>query len=313
MTKNKMRPDILKVVSKVIPGPAPRSFFLLVLTVAILAGTVAPSNAGVETVLTIAVSANAERAVAEITGAFERTYVDIKVRLVSGSTAKLYSQIVQGAPFDIFFSADTRHPELLEARGLTRDGTRFTYARGLLALWTPDHEIALDIDSRSAGLTWPERLAGVGVKRIAVANPTTAPYGKAAIEALTALGDGHLDIRIQQKIIYGESVSQAFNFVRSGNAEVAIVALSTLYGQSGRRYLIDEHLHTPIMQQAVVLKRAPAEALEFAEFARSAEAALVLKKYGYGLPEETLAEKKDADLITPVTSVTPATPASGKM
>ena len=298
---------------------------MLLLTVALtavmVAGTASASKAGVETVLTVAVSANAERAVAEIARAFERTpYIDIKVRLVSGSTGKLYAQIIQGAPFDLFFSADTRHPELLEARGLTRPGTRFTYARGLLALWTRDPGVALDIDSPSivgpAGPAWLAGLAGVGVRRIAVANPATAPYGRAAIEALTALGDGHLDEKIQRKIIYGESVSQAFNFVRSGNAEVAVVALSTLYGQPGSRHLIDERLYTPIVQQAVVLKRAPAEALEFAEFARSAEAALVLKKYGYGLPEETLAEKKDADLITPVTpvtSVTPVSPASGKM
>jgi molybdate transport system substrate-binding protein len=239
-------------------------------------------NAG-ET-LTVAVAANALRPVQEIAGAFERTE-GVELRLVSGSTGKLYAQIVQGAPFEVFLAADSERPALLEKNGLILDGSRFTYALGTLALWSLSGNIPLDGHGLYA-------LNDARVGRIAVANPKTAPYGKAALEALER--SGIID-SVQHKLVYGESVSQAFGFARSGNADVAIVALSTIYGVEGDHAPVHEGYHSPIVQQGVVLRTAPASARKFVGFLMGPEGQAIFKKYGYRNPSSTIAKNTNKE------------------
>jgi len=223
-------------------------------------------------VLTVAVASNALRPVQELAGLFEERY-GVKVRISSGSTGKLYTQITQGAPFHVFFAADKRRPELLEEKGLIERGSRFTYAVGALIVWTK--RPGLDLGSR--GLTF---LKDARIRRIAVANPSTAPYGRAAVEALERKG---ILKDVQNKFVYGENVSQAFNFARTGNADVCIVALSTIYGQDGSYFPVDGAIHSPIVQQAVILRGAPPEAREFTRFLSSPDAVTVFSKYGYSV------------------------------
>jgi molybdate transport system substrate-binding protein len=227
--------------------------------------------------LTVAVAANALRPAQEIARAFEAKE-KIKLRMVSGSTGKLYAQIVQGAPFHVFLAADTIRPALLEEKGLTsdkRDKSRFTYALGTLALWSSRSDIPLE------GLAF---LNDKSVGRIAVANPKTAPYGQAALEVLEK---SSLMSSVRDKLVFGESVSQAFGFARSGNADVAIVALSTVYGMEGTHAKVDESLYSPIVQQGVVLSGAPMSALKFIDFLLGPEGQAVFKKYGYGTENPT--------------------------
>ncbi len=220
--------------------------------------------------LTVAVASNALRPVKEIVRLFEKKH-SVPVRLASGSTGKLYTQIIQGAPFDVFLAADSERPELLEKKGsIIKEGSRFTYATGALAVWGRKGKLPGSFD-----LTY---LADPSIKRIAIANPKTAPYGAATIEALKATG---ILEKIEKKFIYGENVSQTFNFAKTGNTDVAIVSVSTVYKQSGKSFKIDTKLHSPVMQQAVILKAAPKEAALFADFLKSGEAIKVFKKYGY--------------------------------
>lgn len=226
--------------------------------------------------VTVAVAANALRPVIDIARAFEKSS-GIKVRIVHGSTGKLYAQITQGAPFDIFLSADRLRPKLLIERGLAKPGSSFTYAKGALVLWTSRQDLNLS----EIGL---EVIYLESVKKIAIANPVTAPYGRAAMDLI--LGGyrskrGGKRIDIERKIVYGESVSQAFSYARTGNADVAITALSTIYGQSGYSVEIDKGLYELIVQDSVILKDAADEADAFKVFLLSKEALNIFNRYGY--------------------------------
>jgi molybdate transport system substrate-binding protein len=242
-----------------------------------------PAYAGAGT-FTVAVAANALRPVQEIALAFEDSS-GVKVRIVHGSTGKLYAQITQGAPFDIFLSADRLRPSLLIKKGFAEPDSSFTYARGALALWTNREDLKLS--EYGLEILYDER-----VKRIAIANPVTAPYGRSAMDLIIGgyipeRGDRKVDI--ERKIVYGESVSQAFSYVRTGNADVAVTALSTIYGQSGEFLVIDEELYSLIVQDGVILKDAADEARAFKEFLFGKEAIEIFSRYGYradGLSDE---------------------------
>jgi molybdate transport system substrate-binding protein len=236
-----------------------------------------PGTANAGETLTVAVAANALRPVKEIAEAFEQTE-KIELRLVSGSTGKLYAQIVQGAPFHVFLAADSARPALLEKKGFTTDGSRFTYALGALALWSPHGRIPLEGHGIYA-------LNDSRVGRIAVANPKTAPYGQAAMEALERSG---IISYVQDKLVYGESVSQAFGFARSGNADVAIVALSTIYGTEGENAPVDESYYSPIVQQGVILRDRPVSSKKFIDFLLGPEGRAIFKKFGYRTPSPTI-------------------------
>jgi len=199
--------------------------------------------------------------------------------VVAGSTGMLYAQIVNGAPFDVFLAANTTEPQRLEADGKTVAGSRFTYAVGRLVLWSRDPAV-LAAD-KGADLI---RSAGFG--RLAIANPKTAPYGAAAVETMQALG---LDPgTLGPRLLLGENVSQAYQFVASGNADLGFVALSQTSNPDrppmGSHWRVPAELHHPIEQQAVLLARSERKvrAASFLDYLEGPEARELIALYGYG-------------------------------
>jgi len=197
-----------------------------------------------------------------------------------GSTGRHYAQIKAGAPFDVFLAADRQRPALLEEEGLTAPGTRFTYAEGRLALWVP----AAGPDEKR---TVTEILQSDEYDHLAIANPRLAPYGQAAKQALKNLG---LWEQVQSRLVTGQSVGQAWQFVASGNAQAGLVALPQILAVDhlrGQWWKIDPPLHEPILQQAVVLKNATnlEGALEFLEFLKGDQARMIMIRFGYLIPE----------------------------
>ena len=222
----------------------------------------------------VAVASNFAIPMQEIAEKFEQE-TGHALTLIPGSTGKHYAQIVNGAPFDIFFAADSERPALLELGGHAQPGSRFTYALGRLVLWSTDATLVDD-----AGLV----LDGSRFRRLAIANPRLAPYGKAAQQVLEARG---LWQPLQPKLVRGENIAQAFQFVASGNAELGFVALSQVMhsGAIGRgsAWRIPVELHAPIEQQAVLLTDKPA-AKNFAGFVQGEGARAIMRGFGYGTP-----------------------------
>lgn len=189
-----------------------------------------------------------------------------------GATGQLYTQALQGAPYEILLAADDERPGRAVADGIGVDGSVFTYAVGALALYSA----SLDLSDGAAVLT------GGGFDTVAIADPETAPYGRAAIETLTALG---LLDAVTPKIVTGQSITQTLQFVETGNAELGFVSLSQVLGKEGV-WLVSEALYQPIRQDAVLLvngKDRPA-ATSFMSFLRSAEAVQVIEAAGYTVP-----------------------------
>jgi len=238
-----------------------------VLALALLAA--GPARAG-ETL--VAVAANFTATAQEIGAAFAEA-TDHEAVFSFGSTGKLYAQIAHGAPFQVFLAADAARPEKAEAEGLGVPGTRFTYAVGRLALYSADRA---RVDLGGAVLSRGD------FDRIAIANPQTAPYGAAAIEAMTALGV--LDA-LAPRIVQGDSITQTFQFVMTGNAQLGFVALSQVAGHDrGSRWTIPNDLHAPIRQDAILLRPGEdsAAARAFLDFLKGPEAAAIMTRYGYG-------------------------------
>ncbi len=233
-----------------------------------------PCKVWAREVLTVAVAANFYRPMQEIIFAYEKRSGN-RVRLVSGSTGKLYAQIIEGAPFDIFFAADRRRPLKLERKGLIIPGSRFTYVTGKLVMYTARK----DLDLAGHGLSI---LLDPGVKHIAIANPKTAPYGHAAMQALKSFG---IYRKIKSKLVYGENIGQTFLFVRSRNADLGLVAASSTYHAGGKTMAVPSADYDPIIQQAVLLRRAGSTARAFVAFFSTPKVRSVIRKYGYGLPQ----------------------------
>ncbi len=224
----------------------------------------------------VAVASNFNNAIKEIAGRFEGKTAH-KVTLVFGSTGKLYAQIRNGAPFHAFFAADARRPRLLEEAGLGQPGSRFTYAVGKLALWSPKTAY---VDDQG------KVLDRGNFRHLALANPRLAPYGRAAREVLEKRGRW---LALRDRMVRGENIGQTLQFVRSGNAELGFVAWSQLQrpGQpiTGSWWRIPQILYSPIEQQAVLLQDNPA-ARAFLAFVRGREALEVIEAYGYGTISE---------------------------
>lgn len=222
--------------------------------------------------LQVAVASNFKPAMEVLAQAFEdATGHDLAVSY--GSTGKHYAQILNGAPFELFLAADVEHPRRLEAEGMAFSGSRFTYAMGKLVLWSPQPGLGHD----------GQRLLEEGKFRfLAIANPKTAPYGRAAEQALRRLG---LWDTLQPRIVRGENIGQAFAHVQSGNAELGFVAWSQLAGraQQGSTWMVPQDHYEPIEQQAVLLKDSDA-ARAFLAFLRSEVAVAVIRAHGYSLP-----------------------------
>lgn len=195
--------------------------------------------------------------------------------LAGGSTGKLYAQIVRGAPFDVFVAADRERPRLLEESGHAVPGSRFTYARGRLALWSADSSLIGDDGTSS--------LREANFRTLAIANPETAPYGAAAVEVLEELG---LYLSLRSRLVLGENVGQTFAFVATESAQVGLVALSNVLSWEGRGSLwrVPQELHSPIHQDVVVLTHGVSNpaALEFMNYLRSSEFQQSIRPLGYG-------------------------------
>ena len=223
--------------------------------------------------LRVAVASNFRYAIEELTPRFERE-TGHEVTLIYGSTGKHFAQIENGAPFDVFLAADELRPRMLEEDGLTVSGSRFIYAIGKLVLWSAERD---QIDGNG-------RLIDGDFRFLAIANPTLAPYGRAARQALVKLGIWQ---SVYPRVARGENVAQAYQYVVSGNADLGLVALAQIKipgsGTSGSHWEVPATLYDPIRQQAVLLKDTPT-ARDFAEYLRSDAALTVIRRYGYGTP-----------------------------
>jgi len=228
----------------------------------------------------VAVAANFAGVHADLAERFtERT--GIAVRASTGSTGRLYAQIVNGAPFDVFLAADGARPARLEAEGLAVPGSRFTYAEGRLALYAPAIGAgAVGVETlRAAGD--PETAAGT---RLAIANPRLAPYGEAARQALAALG---LWEAFEDRIVMAENIGQAFQFVESGAAELGLVAGSDVADRPAAGvWLVPADLYDPIRQDAVriVAGGDTAAVRAYVEYLRGDEARGLIETLAYDLP-----------------------------
>lgn len=244
---------------------------------AILFGIASLAQAGEK--ITIAAAADLRFAMDEIVKQFRTAQPDDVIDVIYGSSGKFFTQIQQGAPYDLFFSADIGYPRELEKSGFA-GAQAVPYATGRIVLWSL---------GRDASKMTLKDLADPKIGKVAIANPQHAPYGKRAEEALKALG---LWETVSAKAVFGENISQTAQFVQTGNAEVGILALSLAVNpalaEKGGYYLIPENLHQPLEQGFVVLKRAADNSLakRFAAYMGKPEARAVMKRYGFLLPNE---------------------------
>ena len=219
---------------------------------------------------TVAVAANFTDAAKEIAAAYKAKTGNDAV-LSFGASGQFYTQITQGAPFEVFLSADDERPKKAIAEGFGVEGTAFTYAVGKLVLW-----------SKQPGLVQGEAtLSKASFDKLSICNPVAAPYGAAAVETMKAL---NLYDALQPKLVVGANISQAFQFVQTGNAEIGFVALSQVIDdKAGSRWMVPQNLYAPIRQDAVLLKRGAGNeaAAGFLTFLRGPEATAIIQRYGY--------------------------------
>lgn len=219
----------------------------------------------------VAVAANFTEPAKEIAAKFEAA-TGHKVVLSFGSSGQFYTQIANGAPYEVFLSADSERPTKAEADGLAVTGTRFTYATGRLVLFSKTPGL---VDAKGAVLKKG------GFEKLAIADPKAAPYGQAAVETLTKL---KLYETLKPKIVTGSSITQAYQYVQTGAAELGFVALSQVINETGgSRWVVPAADHTPIDQQAVLLKTGSdnVAAKAFLQFLKGKDAKAIIKRYGY--------------------------------
>lgn len=254
----------------------PAVFFLCLILISL-------SGQAIATDIRVAVASNFLLPLKSIADVYQQETGD-RIIISAGSTGKLYAQIVNGAPYDVFLAANSREPVRLEKNDYAVNGSRFTYAEGRLVLWDAagHHQQALLADVLKAN----------DYSRVAIANPSTAPYGAAA---LSVLKRHNLENRSGLKILRGENVSQAYQYVASGAAELGFVALSQLKahnsgssksGSHGTYWLVSENMHVPILQQAVLLKSArnKQQVQAFLDYLKDHEGQAIIESFGYGLP-----------------------------
>ena len=224
----------------------------------------------------VAVAANFTAPVQAIAAEFEKDTGN-KVVASFGATGQFYAQIKNGAPFEVFLAADDSTPAKLEAEKATVPGSRFTYATGKLALWSAKENY---VDDKG------EVLKKNQYAHLSIANPKTAPYGLAATQVLAKL---NLTQTVAPKLVEGQNISQAYQFIASGNAELGFVALSQIYNDGkisgGSAWIVPGELHEPIKQDAVILEKGKDNpvAKQFIDYLKGPKAAAVIKAYGYAL------------------------------
>lgn len=222
----------------------------------------------------VAVAANFTQPAQEIATRF-KARTGHEASLSFGASGQFYAQIANGAPFEVFLSADRERPEKAEAEGLSVAGSRFTYAVGRLVLYSRTPGL---VDGRGAVLKTDR------FNKIAIADPKTAPYGVAAVETMRKLG---VYAALTPKLVQGTSIAQAYQFIDTGAAELGFVALSQVAtAKGGSRWVVPAANHTPIDQQAVLLKTGAnsAAAKAFMAYLKSAEAKAIIRRYGYEVP-----------------------------
>jgi molybdate transport system substrate-binding protein len=229
----------------------------------------------------IAAAADLNTALGELIAAFVASHpVDISASY--GSSGTIFAQLMNGAPFDMFLSADIEYPRRLDERGRTAPDTAFTYAFGRLAVWVPGTS---SVDLERGALA---SLAGDGVRRLAVANPEHAPYGRAAVAALRSAG---VYDAVRPRLVFGENVAQALQFAESGAADAAIVALSLARAagaKNGARWVeLSASAHPPLEQGGVIMRMAAdmESARAFRAYMLGADGRAILERNGFALPE----------------------------
>ncbi|HYG66310.1 MAG TPA: molybdate ABC transporter substrate-binding protein [Anaeromyxobacteraceae bacterium] len=252
---------------------APR--LALALAISLLASP-AGAAPGPSRTLRVAAAANVKSAVDELARAFERGEPGVAVRVTAGASGALVAQLRSGAPFDVFLSADREYPRTVVAAGLA--GREEVYAIGKLALWAPPG--GLDVGRGLGALRDP------AVRKVAIANPAVAPYGRAAEAALRSAG---VLEAIRGKLVLGASASQAAHFAASGAADAALVPLSLTFEPElarGRAAVVPPESYPRLEQSAVILRRAadPELAQRFFAFVTGEKGRAILAKYGYALP-----------------------------
>jgi molybdate transport system substrate-binding protein len=249
----------------------------LAICVAFLAGAL---QTFAQQILTVASAADLQPVMTQIATRFEKRS-GATVKLSFGSSGNFFAEIQNGAPYDLFFSADVDYPAKLQAAGFVEPGSLYQYATGKIALWTPANS-AIDV---SKGLSV---LNSEAVKKLAIANPSHAPYGRAAEAALKNAG---LWDSVSSKVVLGESIAQTAQFVQSGNADVGIVALSLVLApamkEQGKYFIVPENLYLPLKQAAAIVKTSPHKNLahSFLRFIKSSEITSLLQQYGFSVRE----------------------------
>lgn len=231
--------------------------------------------------LTVAAASDLKFAMDDVVTAFRKAYPDIDVKVAYGASGTFFAQLSNGAPFDMFFSADSRYPQELAQKGLVLEGSQFLYAEGHVVLWVPKSSpLALE----KLGI---KSLLDPTVKKIAMANPKHAPYGRAAEAALQKLG---VFEQVKDKLVLGENIAQTAQFVQQGVADVGLVALSlALAGPmktAGRYWELPEGSYPKLEQAAVIVKGAVGQtsAQKFKQFVTGVEGRTILKQYGFVVP-----------------------------
>lgn len=250
---------------------------MLAICVALLAGTL---DVFAQETLTVAAAADLQPVMTEVAARFERQ-LGAEVKLSFGSSGNFFAQIEKGAPYDLFFSADLDYPAKLQAAGITEPGSLYCYATGKIVLWTRQGS-AVDVGKGLGVLT------SKAVNKVAIANPSHAPYGRAAEAALNSAG---LWNSVSSKLVLGENIAQASQFVQSGNADVGIVALSLVLAPAmknrGKYFLIPQDLYPRLQQAAVIVKTSQHKTLarSFLQFIKSNEITSLLRQYGFSSAE----------------------------
>ena len=240
--------------------------------------------------IAVAAAADLKFAMGELATNFEKQ-TGTKVNVTYGSSGNFFSQIQNGAPFDLFFSADVEYAKKLEAEGLAEPGTLYSYAVGRVVIWMPQD---VKVDPNAQGMN---ALLDAAIHKIAIANPAHAPYGRAAVAAMKKAG---IYEKVEPKLVNGENISQAAQFVQSGNAQAGIIALSLAISpamkDSGKMWLIPAELHPPIEQAAVVVKSSHKKeaATAFLEYIKSAAGKAVMDRYGFTTSPAGVAKAKAA-------------------
>jgi molybdate transport system substrate-binding protein len=251
-----------------------RAFLVTLLLALLMAGAVRAQE------IRVAAAADLKFAMHDVAVQFEKQS-GRKVEVTYGSSGNFFSQLQNGAPFDLFFSADIDYPQKLQAAGFAEPGTLYEYAVGRIAIWTPA-DAKVDVTR----LGW-KALLDPSVQKIAMANPQHAPYGRAALAALQKAG---IYEQVKVKLVYGEDISQAAQFVQSGNAQAGIVAMSLAVSpgmKEGKRWEIPADMHAAIEQTAMLLKASKNKdgARAFLEFVKSEAGRATLSEYGFTIPE----------------------------